>query len=181
MRRAKSAIFRGPSRLSSFCTQDYSLTLVTAPPPRSTGYYTPPSVSTLFPLGEGQHDVRFYILSRSTRSPLRRWVRHITYQVRMAQTVSIAESYGSAVMPASPAHVYIAPPFQDMASQLVLAFATLVIPTLLLYLAIYARVINQARIANTLTIVSIVACFAFPTRYPVSCGPVKAIQNTAGN
>lgn len=73
----------------------------------------------------------------------------------------------------------IRPALAQLADQFPLAMASLLIPTVLLYLSIYARIIGHYTTYKVLTFSSIAAYFACPYVTPIYCGPVRSLQNFA--
>ncbi len=71
------------------------------------------------------------------------------------------------------------PALAQLADQFPLAMASLLVPTLLLYLSIYARVIGHYTAYKVLTFGSVAAYFTCPYVTPVHCGPVRCLQNFA--
>ena len=74
----------------------------------------------------------------------------------------------------------IRPALVQLADQFPVAMASLLIPTLLLYLSIYARVLGHYTTYKVLTLGSIAAYFTCPYLTPIHCGPVRCLQNFAG-
>lgn len=73
----------------------------------------------------------------------------------------------------------IRPALAQLADQFPLAVASLLIPTLFLYLSIYARISGYYRIYKVLTLSSIATYFFCPYATPIYCGPVRCLQNFA--
>lgn len=73
----------------------------------------------------------------------------------------------------------IRPALAQLADQFPLAAASLLIPTLLLYLSIYAHVIGHYTTYKFLTFGSIGAFILCPYLTPIYCGPVRCLQNFA--
>ena len=71
------------------------------------------------------------------------------------------------------------PALLELAQQLPWVIISLLIPTFLLYLSIYMRMIAYPTISNILTFASIAAFYASPYVAPLNCSPVRCIENTA--
>lgn len=79
-----------------------------------------------------------------------------------------------------PIHIDNLPPaFSQLGSELPKALVYVLIPTELLYFAIYFKIKGSPRLFRDLTFASIAAFWASLIVAPIGCGPVKCLQNFA--
>ena len=71
------------------------------------------------------------------------------------------------------------PAIYQLVRQLLTLICSLVLPTLLLYVSIYAHVIGHYTMYKLMTFVALASFLACPSIYPISCGPVQCLQNCA--
>lgn len=69
--------------------------------------------------------------------------------------------------------------YNQLGHELIKATAFLLIPTELLYFAIYFQIKGFYQIYQTLTFLSIGAFWVSPWFAPISCGPARCLQNFA--
>lgn len=62
---------------------------------------------------------------------------------------------------------------------LISTLSSLLIPTCLLYLAIYAHVVERYRVFRALILSSVAAFLALPLLIPVQCAPIQSLQYCA--
>jgi len=77
-----------------------------------------------------------------------------------------------------PIHITDLPPaFSQLGNELPKALVYVLIPTELLYFSLYFKLKGYSRLYSYLTAASIAAFWASPLVAPISCGPVKCLQN----
>lgn len=74
----------------------------------------------------------------------------------------------------------IPPAFERLGHESIKAIAYLLIPTELLYFAVYFSIKRQDKLYNVFTFLSLATLWLSSILAPIACGPARCIQNFAG-